>query len=223
VSSHFRFHTPFECLDWLIVVFYYKCGARVNPTVCQIQLLICSLSSFFAFRIWRVSSRNWIVTSIIGISSAGQFGAGMAFSNHLIKSTGIPLANAAGRIQLICSIVCDITISASLAYYFFIFRTGMRRSNHILQHLIILSINMGVLLCLVAIATFILFQIKSGSSSLVTLAPHFILIKLYINSLLATLNSRKHFRVLAQRTIEFELPTIPSTPDVPTGQQDSDP
>jgi hypothetical protein len=34
VSSQFRFHTPSECLDWLIVVFYYKCGARVNPNVC---------------------------------------------------------------------------------------------------------------------------------------------------------------------------------------------
>jgi hypothetical protein len=52
----------------------------------------------------------------------------------------------------------------------------------------------------------ILFQAESGS--LISVSFQFILSKLYVNSLLATLNTRKHLRALTDETIEFALPTI---------------
>ncbi|KIM88473.1 hypothetical protein PILCRDRAFT_814371 [Piloderma croceum F 1598] len=58
------------------------------------------------------------------------------------------------------------------------------------------------------------FRVESGS--LVSLSPQFILGKLYVNSLLATLNSRKHFRALASKTVELSLPNISDTSG-PTG------
>jgi len=172
---------------------------------------------FFGLRVWKVSHKNWIAVSIIGISSVAQLGAGMAFSAHLII-VGDPfsafdhIGELSGQIELVCSLVCDLAISATLVYYFSILRVGMEKSKFILQNLIILSVNMGVLLCLVTVVTIILFHADAGT--FVSLGPHFILSKLYVNSLLATLNSRKHFRALADRTIEFSLPTIPATVSV---------
>jgi len=162
-----------------------------------------------------VSSKNWIVTSIICVTGMTQLGAGMAFSAHLVivkiptsvfNTSGI----ISGQIQLVSSMACDIAISASLVYYFSTLRVGMEKTKHILQYLVILSVNTGVLLCLVTAVTLILFQVESGT--FITLGPHFVLSKLYVNSLLATLNSRKHFRDIANRTVDFPLPTISTTP-----------
>ncbi|KIM81870.1 hypothetical protein PILCRDRAFT_821230 [Piloderma croceum F 1598] len=173
---------------------------------------------FFALRVWKVSNKNWIAVSVIGISSMAQLSAGMIFSAHLIK-VGDPFSafdhvgNLCGRTELVCSMVCDLVISVSLVYYFSVFRIGLERSNHLLRNLIILSLNMGGLLCLVTVITLILFEVEAGT--FISLGPHFILSKLYVNSLLATLNSRKHLRALANRTIEISLPTIPDSIDVP--------
>jgi hypothetical protein len=39
--------------------------------------VISVVQGFFALRVWRVSGGNWIVTSLIGIFSAGQLSSGM--------------------------------------------------------------------------------------------------------------------------------------------------
>jgi len=178
---------------------------------------------FFALRVWKVSNKNWLLVSIISLSSVAQLGAGIAFSTHLII-VGDPFSafdhvgELCGRIELVCCLVCDMTISASLVYYFTIYSIDVGRSKHILQNLIMLSVNMGLLLYLVTVITFILFHVDAGT--FVSLGPQFILSKLYVNSLLATLNSRKHFRALAARTIDFTLPTIPATVTEPLFQHD---
>jgi len=166
---------------------------------------------FFGLRVWKISFNNRIIASIIGISSTGQLCAGMAFSGHLITVINPTLAlNNIGqlyaRTSLACSLVCDLTISVSMVYYFSLFRDGMKRSKDVLQLLIILSVNMGVLLSLATAVTLILVVNDPGTFT--SLGPHFVLSKLYINSLLATLNSRKHFRAITDKTYEYSLPTI---------------
>jgi len=210
----------FTGLGVLLVTIPWQLLASFITTFFVISVVQC----FFAFRVWNVSGKNWIITSIIGLSSTAQFGSGMEFSNHLIKAKSLALAfdhdrTSSGRIQLSCSIVCDLAISASLTFYFFTLRAGVERTRHLLQHLIILSVNTGVLLCLVMVVTIVLFQVKSGS--LVSLGPQFILSKLYVNSLLATLNSRTHFRALVRETIDFSLPTLSATTSTPLSQQNS--
>jgi len=177
-------------------------------------IVISVVQCFFGLRVWKISDENWILALIIGISSAGQLGAGMIFSVHLasVKYTLLSFegsGNSSGRIQMICSIVCDSATSASFVYYFSVFKSNStQRTYPILQQLVICSINMGVLLCLVTAVTLILFQFDSGSYISCT---HLILSKLYVNSLLASLNSRRHFRALAERTNSILLPTIQPT------------
>jgi len=165
---------------------------------------------FFGLRVWRIS-KNAILTSMIGITTTVQLGSGMAFTFNSARNKSpediySPLAIKAGRIQLIGSMMCDFIISASLVYYFFTLRVGSKKTNAILHQLIIISVNMGVLLCLVTATTLILFEVMVDTS--IPSIPHFIISRLYANSLIATLNSRKHIRSMADKTIEFTLPTI---------------
>jgi len=160
--------------------------------------------------VWKVSFKNWVAAVIICIFSVAQLGAGMALAAHLIimrvpSAVYDHIGKLCGEIELVCSLVSDVAISVSLVYYFCSFRMGMElyKSKHILRNLILLSVNMGVLLCLVTVITIIVFHADGGT--FISLGPNFVLSKLYVNSLLATLNSRKHFRALADRTDEFSF------------------
>lgn len=80
-----------------------------------------------------------------------------------IKLTDQPFIKTA-RMELISSMICDLAISTSLVYYFYTFRISTKkfvfqakpikqllilyilRMDAVLQQLIIVSVNMGVLL-----------------------------------------------------------------------------
>jgi hypothetical protein len=162
---------------------------------------------YFCYRVWRVSA-NVIITSIIAIAAMFQVGAGMAFmANSIRHRSPQEIFNAEGhrtaRMELISSMICDLAISTSLVYYFYTFRISTKKMDAVLQQLIIVSVNMGVLLCLVTATNLALFEV----GSFLSLPPHIILIKLYVNSLLATLNTRKYIREIANKTVEITLPT----------------
>jgi len=131
---------------------------------------------------------------------------GQSIEDKLSSDFFEPSDNPCARLSLASSIICDGTISASLVYYFRRYRVGMSRTEPILQQLVMLSVNMGMLMGVVAIMTLILFEADRGV--FLCLAPHFVSSKLYVNSLIATLNSRRHFRQMADRSIVFTLPTI---------------
>ncbi|KIM82550.1 hypothetical protein PILCRDRAFT_820405 [Piloderma croceum F 1598] len=174
-------------------------------------LIIFAVQSFFCLRVWRVSYRNVVAVTIIGIAATTQLVAGfvsLGYSIHgaLPADFFEPGNNFFARLELISCIVCDGMISAALVYYFRKNRVGMARTEPVIQQLIILSVNMGVLLCIVTTVTLILFE--TGGGSYVLLASHFISSKLYVNSLIATLNSRRHFRRVVDRSMAFALPTI---------------
>jgi len=183
-------------------------------TYCRLVCYDRGAIFFFAFRVWKVSQKNRVATAIIGIFSVAQFSAGLGLAVHLIivrEPSAIydHIGKLCGEIELISCLVCDVAISSSLVYYFSAFRTGIElyNSKHILRNLIILSVNMGVLLCVLTVITLIVFHGDGGT--FISMGPQLVLSKLYVNSLLATLNSRTHFRDLAGRTNEFSLSVRP--------------
>ncbi|KZP28494.1 hypothetical protein FIBSPDRAFT_259546 [Athelia psychrophila] len=103
------------------------------------------------------------------------------------------------RMALISGIACDGTIAASLTYYLSSYRTGTPRTEPVIQQLIWLSVNTGAVLCLMTVCSWVLFETKQAPPS--CMAMHFVLTKLYINSMIATLNTRRHFRTVLDRSI----------------------
>jgi len=165
------------------------------------------VQGFFCLRVWKISGRNWFIVTFIALASAIQFSTGIVVC---IGEFGHPTTSSTlfARLDLISALVCDAAISASLVYFFYSYRIGQPRTEPVLQQLIVLSVNMGVLLCLVTGAILILFETRRGSAT--SLAPQFISNKLYINALIGTLNSRRHLRELVDRSIAYSLPTVSS-------------
>ncbi|KZP24044.1 hypothetical protein FIBSPDRAFT_1013449 [Athelia psychrophila] len=102
------------------------------------------------------------------------------------------------------NIMCDGTVAGSLTYYFRSYRTGMPRTEPVMQQLILLSTSTGLLLCLLTASAWALAQIDPYHSSN-CLVPLFIVGKLYVNSMMANLNSRRHFRTVVERTIDYSM------------------
>ncbi|KIM76619.1 hypothetical protein PILCRDRAFT_826176, partial [Piloderma croceum F 1598] len=149
-----------------------------------------------------------MATGIIAVAALAQLGSGMVFAAHSImdRSPQDIFGSWSFKTELFASLLCDVMISGSLVYYFHINKGLSKRTETLLQKLIILTINQGVLLGLVTIVTLVLFYEKAGT--FLAMASQFILSKLYVNCLLATLNSRKQFRDIANQEISLSLAVV---------------
>jgi len=72
-------------------------------------------------------------------------------------------------------------------------KTGFANMNHIINSLILYTLETGGITCLVTIASLLCWLLMRHN--LIFLGMHFAIAKLYANSLLATLNTRKRLRI----------------------------
>ncbi|TCD69044.1 hypothetical protein EIP91_009107 [Steccherinum ochraceum] len=157
-------------------------------------LIGVAVQLFFARRLWMMS-RNWILTILISILGTIHFALGVVFtvqsfilgrfsafaSLTWVTCTGLGSA-AAG----------DILIALSMVYYLQKKRTGIQSTDSIVTTLMLYSINTGLLTSILATASVILFAIMP--TNFIWLAFFWIMGKCYVNSLLASLNSRESLR-----------------------------
>jgi len=167
------------------------------------------VQAFFCIRIWRFSHKNWIVTGVIATAALGQIGGGTAYAVASITyrspqgiSNHAPLL--AFKIGLISSLLCDVMISGSLIYYFHTNKGQHMKMETILRKLIVFSVNQGVLLVIITIITLVFLSTPKATISSM-LPSQFVLSKLYVNCLLAALNSRKEYREIADEDISLSL------------------
>lgn len=93
-----------------------------------------------------------------------------------------------------------VTLSASVEFIITVVmvtflgrsRTGFATMNHIINSLILYTLETGSFTCAVTIASLICWMVMRHN--LIFLGMHFAISKLYANSLLATLNTRKRLR-----------------------------
>ncbi|KZP26052.1 hypothetical protein FIBSPDRAFT_949839 [Athelia psychrophila] len=173
-------------------------------------LITLLVQCFFCLRVWRVSLGNVLLVLVIGISGLVQLGAMIYLVTHtdnmldpvnyLSGSSGYWLFS----LSFVANILCDGTVAGSLTYYFKSYRTGMPRTEPIIQQLIWLSTSTGLMLCLLNALAWGLAQVDPHHSAK-CLAPLLVVGKLYVNSMVANLNSRKHFRAVIERTMDYSI------------------
>ncbi|VDB94431.1 unnamed protein product [Peniophora sp. CBMAI 1063] len=83
----------------------------------------------------------------------------------------------------------DVVIATVLSFYLHTMRTGYQRSERLIDRLIIFSVNTGALTAVASICVAVLFQ--TMPNNFVFISVYFLVCKLYSNSCLATLNSRR--------------------------------
>ncbi|EMD32776.1 hypothetical protein CERSUDRAFT_99153 [Gelatoporia subvermispora B] len=150
---------------------------------------------FFALRVWLLSRRNPLLPILIVALSLAYFSVGIYYT----AATRLrPTHAAVLKIQwsalttLSLGLAADIIITLSLVYYLLKSRSGLTRTDKLIDVLIVYTVNSGLLTTVAAICTLVLDRVLKNT--LWDVIPYFLISKCYVNSVLATLNAREKLR-----------------------------
>ncbi|KAJ7580897.1 hypothetical protein C8J56DRAFT_961076 [Mycena floridula] len=164
------------------------------------------VQSFFTLQIFTLCSRKvrWWVSSAIFLTVIGHFCFGIAtviifFKKKTFAEIQAPevILDAATPFAAF-DVVSDILISVALCILLYGSRSGISATNTLISTLILYAINRCLLTSVVAVVEVITFSLSP--KSLWFLAIDFTIGKLYANSALASLNSRRSLRGTASET-----------------------
>ncbi|PAV15820.1 hypothetical protein PNOK_0867800 [Pyrrhoderma noxium] len=154
--------------------------------------LICLIvQSFFSLRIWRLSEKNILLTGFVYIWVIAQFVITIVYFSQAIYfdlfSQLLEIKTLTRSINVI-SATADAVIAGVLVYLLRRSRTGYRRSERMIVRLIRFTVGTGAVTGFIAIICLIM-------NLVFPLTFYYILFylmtsRLYMNSLLATLNAR---------------------------------
>ncbi|KAI0714872.1 hypothetical protein C8Q76DRAFT_728532 [Earliella scabrosa] len=150
------------------------------------------VQSFFAARIWKLSGKKlWLVLPVVAMIIA-EFTVSIAYT---VKSLGfeffadLPKIKALSLSINIFAAVGDVLIAAILCTILQSSKTGFERSNLLINKLMVFAVNTGLLTSICACMS--LITILALPDTFIYITFFFLIGRLYANSLMATLNSRK--------------------------------
>ncbi|KZT11962.1 uncharacterized protein LAESUDRAFT_160431 [Laetiporus sulphureus 93-53] len=162
----------------------------------------------FAMRVWRFSNCNAGITAVILLLVFAQLAMacvytvkGFQIANLLVLSK----LKVIGSISLGLGVATDMVTAVALCYFLRTLRTGYSRDDSLVNSLTLYAVNTGVLTSAISLTTLILYDIMP--QNFIFMGFYFALSKLYANSFLATLNTR---RVLRGRGTDGEDVTMPT-------------
>ncbi|KAJ6538975.1 hypothetical protein B0H19DRAFT_1176474 [Mycena capillaripes] len=148
---------------------------------------------FYAHTIWKVS-KNKIATLFIVVLAVGAFGLGIYTTVHLFQNPGLNSISTrsfliiSGLVQGLAALN-DIVITGALSYYLHSKRSTIASSDKLIDTLIIYAVSRGVLTA-IAQMMFLVLNVAIPNHQF-WLPFHMAVGKLYVNSVLATLNVRQ--------------------------------
>ncbi|EMD35143.1 hypothetical protein CERSUDRAFT_97065 [Gelatoporia subvermispora B] len=196
VINHFGDFSALETGNWVFAT---------DPAM--VGIIATSVQLFFAWRIKVLTQNNWIVGVVVFSAMGSIFGGlGTAIAIHYVPEfIEFQKFQAVVIIWLILAAICDTTITISLTIHLRRHRTGFAATDHLLDKIIRITVQNGLITALWAIADLITYLATPTGAHL---ALNFPLAKLYTNSLLSTLNSRRSGESYAQKTSETSSPGI---------------
>jgi len=161
-----------------------------------ISALIClAVQSFFLNRVWKLSRKNVYVTLFLASLVLAEFVFAMVFyAKALEYRTFQGLSDIfwlAKTMDALCA-VPDTAITIALFYFLNRSRTGFRRSEAVVNKIVLFSFNTGLFTALCALASFIAIEVWPASR--LYLLFYYLISRLYTNSLLVSLNIRNSLR-----------------------------
>ncbi|KAK0185423.1 hypothetical protein F5146DRAFT_1070102 [Armillaria mellea] len=159
------------------------------------QGLVCQ--GFFTWRVYVVSQRNRFLAGFIAILVVGNFVVTLYYyarCQSLTSTTQLKELKNIAKL-LVFGYSADILITISLIYMLLRSKTRNAQTNHIINRLVLYSLNTGFLNSIFAILCFVTATV--WSENLIFVGLYAVLCRMYSVSVLATLNSRKRFRSLS--------------------------
>ncbi|KAK7036566.1 hypothetical protein VNI00_011499 [Paramarasmius palmivorus] len=173
---------------------------------------------FYCWRLWRLSKHNIFVVAIPVALSVASFvllgyfaGKGLTYHTFLeFKSLDVNniddlqpaikqvvLGIRSRRLLIKIAAITDVAISIAMVGFLHHSKTGFKRSNDMLNRLIIFTFNTGIPVSLSALLAFI--SINVWKNTFIYMFFFLMQGRLYTNSLLVTLNTREHIREASSR------------------------
>ncbi|KAF8914594.1 hypothetical protein CPB85DRAFT_520037 [Mucidula mucida] len=194
----------YSLFDYLIIHFGDIAREDHIPWPIAMSILVTTFLAqcFFVQRIHNFSAKNWLLTipvlvlvflrllaasvSTVEMIRLHRFSAFVRHYPGWVFTTGLSLSSAS-----------DIIITTLLCYFMRQLRRQIEvpsRMVHVIDSLTIWTLENGLLTCLTTAASLICWL--TMRTNLVFLGLHFVIGKLYANSLVASLNTRKELRQL---------------------------
>jgi len=166
--------------------------------------------SFLAFRVYRLSGgKYWLTTILLSLAL-------MHFVSGQVAAIKLLLLNSSARfssmmvpsvLRLSSAAICDTAIAVSLTYFLDKKRTGFKRSDEIINYLILFSINSGLATSMISVASLVTYLVDP--KLLMYTALCFLISRVYANTFLCSLNSRQ---ILLEVEKEKETEVSSNTP-----------
>jgi len=150
---------------------------------------------FLTMRVYRLSNKSIIATAYVLSLVIGEFVLVVIYVAKAIHFTTFTQLTELKPLSMSVNAVAaagDVLIAIFLCTLLQQSRTGFRKSDTMINKLILFSINTGLLTSICAV--FSLISITVWPNTFIYIAFYFCLGRLYCNSLLATLNARKSLR-----------------------------
>ncbi|THU96104.1 hypothetical protein K435DRAFT_665112 [Dendrothele bispora CBS 962.96] len=171
-----------------------------------IEVLFCAFTgflvqSFFAYRIWQCGYCKipLIPTKILLVvaelfTSVAYVCQGLAQGLHTYEQ--LKQLKALSMTVNVLAASGDVVLSVSISYMLTASKTGFTRSNHLINRLVLFSINTGLLTSLCACCSLLFILVLPNTFWY--FAFYFVISRFYSNSLLATLNARRRFNQIGR-------------------------
>ncbi|THH12067.1 hypothetical protein EW145_g236 [Phellinidium pouzarii] len=173
---------------------------KLDTTIINIVILTALTSALvqtlFILRIWRLSKRNWILTGIISVLVAGGIVPSILYfakARHLMFTVQLLSIIYLERAFTVVAAFTDVTITVVLVYFLQTSRTGFKKTNTLVSRLIVYTINTGLIPGLSSVTSMIFGFVLPDSY--IYILFYFLISQLYMNSMLASLNSRQSPRM----------------------------
>lgn len=178
--THFNRPIELDYLIWSIVIEALFTGVTGALVQC-----------FYLARIWRLSERNYLLTALVLFFILADAGCGTVWVilamridtyDQLIKINPLTITINA------LSTAADCLIAAALCWFLWQARTGYKKSDNVINKVILFVVNTGVLTSMCAIAALIALVISPHTLTYASF--YFCIGRFYTNAFLATLNAR---------------------------------
>ncbi|KAL4255508.1 hypothetical protein AB1N83_012700 [Pleurotus pulmonarius] len=170
----------------------------VGASLFSMYLAISIVQWSYARRIWTLSDGNKILAGILVFLPTVQLASGMSVATiQTIFTSRNEFGAHTESCTIMCtaeawsSIVCDLLISTSVAYYLAKRRKGFRRRENLLPRIAFYVISTGLVTSIAAFMVAALWQFFPTTTAFLSLQT--VITRLYVNSLLASLNARVDF------------------------------
>ncbi|KAH9998239.1 hypothetical protein BJV77DRAFT_980787 [Russula vinacea] len=171
------------------------------PVTVAISIMVTSFVTlithlYFLRRLLHLSNFNWFIIGPTLVLAIGRVVSAMVTSVFLIQLKTFPAFTAKYAymftLGLAISSTIDVVITFGMCFYLQESRRGFGTMDEVIDSIIVYTINNGTLTCFSTIVSMVFWL--TMRKNLIFMALHFVIAKMYANSLFATLNMRRKFR-----------------------------